>query len=219
MHIKKKEHRLAKFTAWLCDIRRLRSTVMIYVQKQTGLGWIPPLSHISWWMNNARSLSSLCIDKAGGEKTFLCHEICMVCSAQKNMSLLSRAETAFHDLSFMKNACVFVPEKYLWIQTSVRLGRNQSSVPRWLIIHPHWDAFCTPVKKTKNKEGTWHWIKWRLEDSSLSVSGTRKHKAEPQATINLPSCGRQWHWSWKYTNKSIITARLRDKKFEKGLLK
>lgn len=74
-----------------------------------------------------------------------------------------------------------------------------------------------PPQKTKHKEGTWHWIKWRLEDSSLSVSSTR-HR-EPQATINLPSCGRQWHWSWKYTNKSIITARLRDKKFEKGLLK
>lgn len=89
-------------------------------------------------------------------------------------------------------------------QTSVRLGRNQSTDPRWGIIYLHWDAFGFQTL-------TWHWIKWRAEDSSLTWGASyiielsmRIHKIEPRATINLPLCRRLWHWSWKYSDKSII---------------
>ena len=50
--------------------------------------------------------------------------------------------TAFHDPSFMKNACVVLCLRTSVQPNSVRLGRNQSADPQRGIIHLRGDALC-----------------------------------------------------------------------------
>lgn len=89
-----------------------------------------------------------------GWKHFSLYEICME-QQKKNVTTIF-LQTASHDLSFYEK-CMCCCCSTARLQTSVRLGRNQSADPRRGIIHLHWDAHSNKLNVTLNKsvEDSW----------------------------------------------------------------
>lgn len=90
-----------------------------------------------------------------GMKTFLSVWNMHGATKKKNVTTIF-LQTASHDLSFYEK-CMCCCCSTARLQTSVRLGRNQSADPRRGIIHLHWDAHSNKLNVTLNKsvEDSW----------------------------------------------------------------
>lgn len=106
------------------------SMVMLFLLLQSADDlWILGLSWNPTWILQACALAKL-----PGGKIFLLWNMYVVLSRK----MCRGCWAAFHDLSFMKNACGRC--ECCRSRASARLGKNQSRSPGGGIIHLHWDV-------------------------------------------------------------------------------